>query len=173
MREIVHFSSLSRIDGDLLWGRQVGTKYEKMTSEYVKSHFKKAKLDKIWQEEFPIREVQWTPTDIELTLIGGSSPTTPAKDLQFKSIMTSVDSRIMTPEEGIEAEIVDIGYGTHNELKEVDLKGKIALVHRDARYGIFLSYFKDIEQTQFINQNKAIGAVFTIHRIIPSTELLL
>jgi hypothetical protein len=168
MLDIVHFCMLSRHDGDLLWGRQAGTKYEKMTADYLLTHFKASGMDEIWQEEFPLIEPQWTPTKIELTLFGGSSPATSSADYQFGTVMTSVDAGTQTPEQGIEAEIVDIGYGSKSELKNQDLAGKIVLVHREARWSTFISYFRDIETTQFVEQGKALGAVFAIHMKIPT-----
>lgn len=168
MRDIVHFSMLSRYDGDLLWGRQAGTKYEKMTADYLLKHFKASGMDEVWQEEFPLIEPQWTPTKIELTLLGGSSTAAPSTDYQFATAMTSVDTRTQTPESGIEAEIVDIGYGSRQELEGLDLKGKIVLVHRDAPWSVFISYFREIEATRFVEQGKALGAVFAIHMKIPT-----
>lgn len=168
MRDIVHFCMLSRHDGDLLWGRQAGTKYEKMTADYLLTHFKASGMDEVWQEEFPLIEPQWTPTKIGLTLLGGSSPAAPSTDYQFGTVMTSVDTRTQTPESGIEAEIIDIGYGSKSELEGLDLAGKIALVHRDAPWSTFISYFRDSETTQFVEQDKALGAVFAIHMKIPT-----
>jgi len=168
MRDIVHFSMLSRHDGDLLWGRQAGTRYEKMTADYLLNHFKACGMDKVWQEEIPLIEPQWTAARAELTLLGGSSPAAPLADYQFGTAMASVDARTQTPEEGIEAEIIDIGYGFRSGLEGVDLANKIVLVHRDAAWSTYLSYFKDIEATSFVEQGKALGAVFTVHMNIPT-----
>ncbi len=82
--------------------------------------------------------------------------------------MASVDTRTQTPESGIEAEIIDIGYGSKSELEGLDLAGKIILVHRDAPWSTFISYFRDSETTQFVDQDKALGAVFAIHMKIPT-----
>jgi len=82
--------------------------------------------------------------------------------------MASVDTRTQTSGAGIEAEIVDVGYGSRSELEGVDLTDKIVLVHRDAAWSNFISYFRDIEATSFMEQGRALGAVFTVHMNIPT-----
>lgn len=164
MERIVGFCHLSREAGDQLWGRQVGTKYDLMTADYMKERFEAAALDKIWREELPIRAPQWTPTHVELRLLGVNGE----GDRVFTTAMSSVDAEVQTPPEGIEAEIVNIGYGTPGELEKANLDGKIALVQRDASYSLFASFFKDTQTTAFIRNHQAVGGVFTVNRLLPS-----
>lgn len=163
-------SQQSRRDGELLWGRIAGTKYDKQSADYVKAQFEEAKLDQVWQETF--REAEKRPalvwTRVQLVLIGGSSTAAPARDYEFITAMGTSPMKL-TPPEGIEAPIVDVGAGSEEELARVDLSGKIALVHAAVAYMPY-QHPGMAAIARIAKDGKAVGAVCALHRLFPSND---
>lgn len=166
--DITGISLESRAAGDLAWGRIAGTRWDKQTADYIKARFEELGLDRVWQEEFPIGspDVKWSA--VSLTLVGGSSPAAPRHDVELATAAWTVPSRL-TPPQGIEAAIVDVGEGTAEELARVDLDGKIALVHSKPSYMIFTHPGTDAI-ARIAAEGKAVGVVCTLHRPIPSNQ---
>ena len=73
-------------------------------------------------ESRPMARPTWEPVDASLTLVGEDAPL-----LRFASNrnMLAINS-FSTPADGVEAEVVDVGQGTEEELAGIDLAGKIA-----------------------------------------------
>ncbi len=128
LKDIAAISRRSQADGDVLWGRISGSKYDAMTADYMKRYFEAFGLDKVWQEEFETTAPQLVASEVRLTLIGGSSPASPQADYDFETAMPTWPM-ILTPRGGIEAPIVEVGGLSQEELAKIDLNGKIALVH--------------------------------------------
>ncbi|MGR5209802.1 hypothetical protein ACPV4A_04595 [Vibrio rotiferianus] len=129
--KLVDISKQSREDGNILWGRVQGTKYEAQAQTLVADTLRSLGIDDVRQDFFPIRNPQWNPTKNELTVTACSELDTP---LSFKHAITPFPSG-QTPTEGVEAEVIFVGQGTDSELKGRDLAGKIVLLQADFSAG--------------------------------------
>jgi hypothetical protein len=137
VREIVEFSEQSRRDGNILWGRICGTKYQHDTAAYVQKKFTEYGLQSVHADNFT-RNAQWWPTKSRVTLVldgaGGKS------EYVLRSAFPAPPSR-STPPEGLEAEVVDVGLGRPVDLIGRDLRGKIAVLRSQPYLGtIYLMY---------------------------------
>ena len=129
--QLVDISKQSKADGNILWGRIQGTKYEHQAQELVAQTLRSYGIEDVRQDHFPIRFPQWLPTKNELTV-------TQCNDLDtaftFKNAITPFPSGLTT-QEGIEAEVVYVGQGTAAELSGRNLEGKIVLLQADFSAG--------------------------------------
>lgn len=125
--KLVDISKQSRADGNILWGRVQGTKYEQKAQDLVASTLRSFGIKDVRQDEFPIRTPQWLPTLNELTVTTSEELNSP---YTFSEAITPFPSA-QTPEEGIEAEVIYVGQGTAAELCDRDLTGKIVLLQAD------------------------------------------
>lgn len=125
-KRLTECSLQSKEDGELLWGRIQGTKYEKMGRDYIESELKKMNLDQVCREDFPSRCPLWRPAqnDLIITQAPGFSE---GYTYKFENALTPFHSAC-TPKEGVEKEIVYVGEGTAAELKGRDLTDKIVLL---------------------------------------------
>ncbi len=133
LRELTEFSQQSKAEGEVLWGRIQGSKYEYEATQYVAEKFTQWGLKDVSIERAPVREPVWRPTAIELTIKGGDDH----PDYTLKSAMTAFPSGT-TPAEGLTAPIEYVGMGTRADLRGKDLKGKIALLYVRAWEGVLL-----------------------------------
>ncbi|ASI96144.1 hypothetical protein [Vibrio rotiferianus] len=129
--KLVDISKQSREEGNILWGRVQGTKYEAQAQTLVANTLLSFGIDDVRQDFFPIRYPQWNPTKNELTVTVCSELEAP---LSFEHAITPFPSG-QTPEEGLEAEIIYVGQGTVAELKGRNLNGKIVLLQADFSAG--------------------------------------
>lgn len=130
MKVFCDISEQSRLAGDPLWGRISGTRWELAAAEYVEAQFKEFGLEDVRIEKFP-RSPQWWPAEWELTLIGPGGET-----FTFPSAYPASPSP-STPPEGLEAELAYVGLGRPVDVVNVDLRGKIAVVHSAVWYSTF------------------------------------
>ncbi len=134
VKDIVAFSEKSRTDGNKLWGRISGSKYELMAAEYVEKKFKEFGLKETRIETFP-RVPQWMPTDYELTLLGDLAYGAGTHDYKLTSAFPAESAP--TGIDGIESELVYVGLSKPADLIGRDLKGKIAVVHSNLQISSF------------------------------------
>lgn len=125
--KLVDISKQSRADGNILWGRIQGTKYEQQAQDLVADTLRSFGIEDVRQDEFPIRTPQWLPTLNELTITTSSELTEPHT---FTDAITPFPSG-QTLSEGIEAEVIYVGQGSSAELSGRDLAGKIVLLQAD------------------------------------------
>jgi hypothetical protein len=118
--EITGVSRKSRDDGELLWGRVAGTKYDDMVEGLVESRFKQLGLAKVHRQYFDLPP-QSFPTKLEF------AATSSGKVVRFSSIRPMVPSTA-TPAAGIEAEAVWIGLGTEGDFAGRDVRGKVVVI---------------------------------------------
>ncbi|MCP5431922.1 MAG: M28 family peptidase [Alphaproteobacteria bacterium] len=128
------FTGISRqakADGVLNYGRIVGTRYERQALAMVREAFAAAGVDEITQDDFPLGWPELVPTRLGLTLTGpdGASLAAPSAFLQGFAKLT--------PEGGLEADLVDGGRGTAGDLSGLDLKGKIVFVRVPIAWAVF------------------------------------
>lgn len=129
--QLVDISKQSREDGNILWGRIQGTKYEAQAQALVADTLRSYGIEDVRQDFFPIRFPQWNPTKNELTITQSNEFEAP---LTFENAITPFPSGV-TDEFGIEAEIVYVGQGTSAELQGRNLEGKIVLLQADFSAG--------------------------------------
>ena len=133
---LTQFSLQSKADGDVLWGRVEGTKYEREATEYVKKQFEDWGLENVRMDSFPLSDEVWYPEKIELRAVSGHESLS-GKGYTFKSAMTAFASGT-TPPEGITAPIEYVGMGSRAELRGRDLSGKIALLYVRCWEGVLM-----------------------------------
>ncbi len=133
LEELTQFSQLSKSDGNVLWGRIQGSKYEYQATQHVENYFREWGLDNITVERFPVFRPVWSPTAIELTIKGDDEQ----KDVRLMTAMTAWPSGA-TSEEGLTAPIEYVGLGSPADLRGKDLKGKIALLYVHTFEGVLM-----------------------------------
>ncbi|MGF1697990.1 hypothetical protein L4C54_20205 [Vibrio lamellibrachiae] len=132
--KLVDISKKSREDGNILWGRIQGTKYEAEAQTLVADTLRSYGVEDVREDFFPIRNAQWEPTKNELTVIASNSLEEGETEHNFEYAVTPFPSGL-TPEAGIEAEVVYVGQGTAAELNGRNLDGKIVLLQCDFSAG--------------------------------------
>ncbi len=116
----------SKDDGELLWGRIQGTKYEREAHRWIYQQLQSFGLEDVHYDKFPAQYPQWRPTRSEL-LVTAAPGFSPGESFNFEHAITAFISAA-TPLAGIEAEMVYVGDGTPSELRGRDLAGKIVLL---------------------------------------------
>lgn len=116
----------SKRDGEILWGRIQGTKYERRTHQWIYQQLQSFGLDDVHYDKFPSQYPQWRPTRCEL-VVTGAPGFSPRQRYNFDRAITAFVSAT-TPAAGIEAELIYVGDGTPAELRGRDLTGKIVLL---------------------------------------------
>ncbi|MBW2271465.1 MAG: M28 family peptidase [Deltaproteobacteria bacterium] len=129
LARLTEFSLESRRSGQPIWGRVMGTPAERRAAEWVRDRFRALGLEQVELTPVPL-EPQWTLREVGLTLRAGEGDSS----VPLASAMAGYGSP-STPPEGIEAPLVYVGLGTPADLRDRDLKGKIALVHSRALAG--------------------------------------
>jgi len=133
LRELTQFSQQSKADGNVLWGRIQGSKYEYQATQHVENYFKAWGLENIKTERFPVFRPVWSPTTIELTIKGEGKQ----KDVRLMTAMTAWPSGA-TSDEGLTAPIEYVGLGSPADLRGKDLTGKIALLYVHTFEGVLM-----------------------------------
>ncbi|MBI4647450.1 MAG: M28 family peptidase [Bacteroidia bacterium] len=108
------------------FGRNAGTIYDRMTGIYIKDKLIEYGMQEVWIDTFELCNWQWFPDEMELTLIGGSSPGVPLQDTIFEHII-SVGSN-NTSISGIEGELIYANLCEPSDLAGLDLTERIVLV---------------------------------------------
>jgi hypothetical protein len=147
VRDIAQFSQLSRANGDVLWGRIMGSPFTNQAADYMKARFSQLGVPKVWIEEFP-RGPQWIPTHARLTLIGEESFGSGTEDYVFSS---AIPGHASPPIEGepLEAEVVYVGNGRPADLLGRDVAGKIAVMRSRPNPGILNYTGRGVPATLF------------------------
>jgi len=123
---LTDISLQSRRDGELLWGRIQGTRYERQASNWAEQKLKDFGFDDVRKDRIPARRPLWRLDELELTVT--SAPTFGADEsYRFSNALTAYQSAT-TPEGGIEAELIYVGEGSPSELRGRDLAGKMVLL---------------------------------------------
>jgi hypothetical protein len=157
LRELTEFSLQSKAAGDVLWGRIQGTVYERRAAEYIQAKFEEWGLQNVRLEDFTCHVPQWNPTEISLSVIGGSSPGAPAEDYTFATAMTGFQGGV-TPERGITAPVEYIGLGSPADLFGRDLAGKIALVYSKVYEGVHIHSARAVV-SRLVEEGRALGVI--------------
>jgi len=120
VNEITAVSRRSRDDGELLWGRIAGTKYDDMVEGLVEAKFKQFGLVNVRRQYFELGP-QWFPTKWAFQATGAG------QTLTFKTIQAGRNAR-PTPPGGLDLEAVWVGAGNEADFTGRDVKGKLAVL---------------------------------------------
>lgn len=125
-RVLVEIAERSRQDGEILWGRIQGTRYEREAHQWIYDKLKSFGLEQVRHDPFQSQFPQWRPLVCDLTVI--AAPGFSSDQIHdFREAITAFVSA-NTPEQGLEAEVVYVGDGTAAELSGRDLSGKLVLL---------------------------------------------
>lgn len=128
----------SKNDGNLIWGRVQGTKYEREASDYVEEQLKTFGFADVRKDLVPARRPLWHLEHLELTVTAASG-FEDGQTYSFSNALTAYQSAT-TPIGGVEAEVIFVGEGTAAELNGRDLTDKIVLLRtRGLPGGLFHS----------------------------------
>ncbi|MBP2022720.1 aminopeptidase YwaD [Clostridium punense] len=120
--------------------RVTGFDGEKNTAQYIKKQFQELGFE-VTEQSFPITSYLCNST--ELTIGEDGNEKIDSKSLQFTK---------GTPKEGVTAELVNVGMGSHTDFENKDVKGKVVLMKRGE------DYFKTKVERAF--KKGAVGAIF-------------
>ena len=148
----------SKNDGNLIWGRVQGTKYEREASHYVEGKLKEFGFTDVRKDKVPARRPLWYLEHLEATVI--AAPGFKAKQTyRFNNALTAYQSAT-TPKGGIESEVIFVGEGTPAELSGRDLSGKIVLLRtRGLPGGLFHSARTAYSRLAVGNYGKPAGVI--------------
>jgi hypothetical protein len=118
--EITAVSRKSRDDGELMWGRVAGTKYDDMVESLVESRFKQIGLTNVHRQYFDLPP-QSFPTKVDFAATGGG------KTLRFATVQPMIPL-VATPAGGIDADAVWVGLGTEGDFAGRDVRGKVVVI---------------------------------------------
>ena len=138
LNALTEISIQSKNDGNLIWGRIQGTKYERQASEWAEQKLMEFGFTDVRKDRIPARRPLWHLEELEFAVT--QAPTfDPQETYTFASALTAYQSAT-TPPSGIEAPVVFVGEGTPAELQGRDLEGKLVLLRsRGLPGGLFHS----------------------------------
>jgi hypothetical protein len=107
--------------------KAAGTEEEREATNLIEKEFTRLGLENVHRERFPV--VSRNYKDCQLTILEPTVETIPC---------VNGGTSVSTPPQGIQAELIDVGFGTlkdYERLKKkgVDPTGKIALIERSDR----------------------------------------
>ncbi len=116
----------SKEDGEILWGRIQGTRYEREAHQWLYEQLQSYGFEKVHYEKLPVQVPQWRPTvnDLVVTQAPGFKP---GETFRFSDAVTAFPSAV-TPDDGVTAPVVYVGDATAAELQGRDLQSKIVLM---------------------------------------------
>jgi hypothetical protein len=156
LMDITGVSRQAKVDGMMDYGRFSGSKYDAVASSYVERAFQRFGLADVRQEQFTNPSATWTLKKSELVFLDGRA------EVSFSSAFTSHRAQV-TGGNGLEAEVVDIGQGTPEEIGDRDLTNRVVLIHAYTR-GIAFSHAGQAVASRLTAQGKIAGLVFAIHQ---------
>ena len=135
--QLVEFSEQSRRDGNILWGRIEGTKYEQAAHDWIFTKLKEFGIEDVQYDKFPTYESIWFPSANSLEVLGAPG-FADGQTFEVEDAITPFPSK-NTPAGGVRAELVYVGDGTPAELAGRDLTGKIVMVRGRAESSALFS----------------------------------
>ena len=135
--QLVEFSEQSRRDGNILWGRIEGTKYEQAAHDWIFTKLKEFGIEDVQYDKFPTYESIWFLSANSLEVLGAPG-FADGQTFEVEDAITPFPSK-NTPAGGVRAEHVYVGDGTLAELAGRDLTGKIVMVRGRAESSALFS----------------------------------
>ncbi len=116
----------SKNDGEILWGRIQGTKYEHMAFELLEEELKSLPLDEVHYQRYPCQFPQWRPTKCDVEVLTAPN-LAEGENYKVPNALTTAVSAV-TPEGGAVGELIYVGEGSDSELRGRNLNDKIVLL---------------------------------------------
>ena len=140
--------------------RRPGTKEAHQTAKFILKKFEEFNLEQVRLEPFEM--LLYTPNQWKLML---KHDLLPNKEVEIKCF-PAWHSRPSDPE-GLEAKLVYVGYGTHQEFKKVDIKDKIVLINSNNMMNFYptMDFHRAYEKARL---EGALGLI-SIHDTPPNT----
>jgi len=154
LREIVGVSEQSRADGELLWGRLAGTKYDHMTEDIVERRFREFGLQNVNRQWFDLPP-QWFPTAWEFTATSNGRP------LDIKTARAATRT-VATPPPGLDLEPVWVGLGTPSDFAGRDVRGKLVLIQSMPMPGVVSHSAEFVDASEHAAENGAAAVAFNV-----------
>ena len=151
LERVVRFSLQSRERGDALWGRIAGMPALRDTARWVAGEFSEARLTDVNVDDFGVAEPLWIPTQWMVTVQGSGNPDIVLESAFPQRPSSGTDGTLTAP-------LVFVGTGSSADLANVNVDGKVAVVHKKPDPGL---YHSRIDTTEIA----ARGAVAMIHVI--------
>ena len=151
LERVVRFSIQSRERGDALWGRIAGMPALRDTARWVAGEFSAARLTDVNVDDFGVAEPLWIPTEWMVTVRGSGNPDIVLESAFPQRPSSGTDGTLTAP-------LVFVGTGSSADLANVNVDGKVAVVHKKPDPGL---YHSRIDTTEIV----ARGAVAMIHVI--------
>ncbi len=121
VKELAAISDKNRDEGEVFWGRNVGTSGHAATQDWVEGYFRKNRLQNIHRQSFDLRP-QWTASkDWEVSFASGG------KTYRFESARPA-EGMASTPPGGLQLDLVWAGMGTAADFAGRNVKGKAVLI---------------------------------------------
>ena len=138
--------------------RRSGTPQAKNAENYIYDQLKSTGLEKVTYDTIEFQ--RWWPEKHEILIISDDSPGVP-EDQVIKSFPAWFS--MSTPQEGITADVIYVGYGTKNDFNEVDVKDKIALIDGKMLLNFFPTHHERLLDTIGMAKKKGAVAVICIN----------
>ena len=135
--KLVGFAEQSRLDGNILWGRIEGTKYEQAAHSWIYATLKSFGIEDVQYDKFPTYESIWFPSANSLDVVQAPG-FDDGQTFAVAGAITPFPSKT-TPAGGLQAELIYVGDGTPAELAGRDLTGKIVMVRGRAESSALFS----------------------------------
>lgn len=135
--KLVGFAEQSRLDGNILWGRIEGTKYEQAAHNWIYATLKSFGIEDVQYDKFPTYESIWFPSANSLDVVQAPG-FDDGQTFAVEGAITPFPSKT-TPAGGLQAELIYVGDGTPAELAGRDLTGKIVMVRGRAESSALFS----------------------------------
>ena len=154
LRDIVAVSAASKADGDLLWGRIAGTKYDDLVEGVVERRFKEFGLQEVRRQYFDLPP-QWFPTAWEFSATSGG------KTLKLETARAATRSAA-SPAGGLDLEPVWVGLGTASDFAGRDVRGKLVLIQSIAMPGVVAHSAEYNDATERAAEQGAAAVAFNV-----------
>jgi len=172
LASIVQFSRTSRekreIGSGQLWGRITGFPSGHDTVSWAAGRFEEAGIDDVWRQPFdqePGAEF-WLPLSWEMRLLGDPAFGAGTEDLVLTTAMPLAPSAV--PPEGLEAPLVHAGFGTVAELTQIDVRGKVAVLHVTPQGHLVFERGAAVPRARALFERGALGVINVID--LPGNE---
>ena len=138
--------------------RRSGTPPADNAEKYIYNKLKEVGLEDVKLEQLDF--TRWWPESYELKIIAERTPSVP-EDQAIETFPAWFSGT--TPQEGITAEVVYVGFGTKSDFIEVDVKDKIALIEGKMLLDFFTTHSERLFNTIGTAKKKGALAVICIN----------
>jgi hypothetical protein len=155
--DLAAISNRNRTDGEVFWGRNVGTAGHVATQDWAEAIFRKAGLQQVYRKSFDLPP-QWTPSKgWEVSFTSGGKHYT-VESARPAHGMPS------TPPAGLELDLVWAGTGTAADFAGRDVKGKAVLIQDLLTPGVLNRWINNegVVQRAIDHGAAAVGIIYGI-----------